>query len=151
LAIGSMMTLTVLAKRGAVSETDTAAARVFAQGRGFDLVHFPRMPSADANRRIQIAEPVYYQGGRALLGPDPSDFIARYEFDIAAATDDRPYFEDVSRRDGQPGACRRAGHRAGYLARLARRGRSRHLVELAHRPGEPPGQRRDLRRAGLRA
>ena len=32
-----------------------------------------------------------------------------------------------------------------------RRGRSRHPVELAHRPGEPPGQRRDLCGAGLHA
>ena len=39
--------------------------------------------------------------------------------------------------------------RAGVAA--DRRGRSRHPVELAHRPGEPPGQRRDLCGAGLHA
>ena len=49
-------------------------------------------------------------------------------------------------RDGQPGA---GGARVVVLdAALAvaadRRGRSRSAVELAHRPGEPSGQRRDL-------
>ena len=49
-------------------------------------------------------------------------------------------------RHGQPGACRRAGRGAGHRARVTadRRGRSRHPVELAHRPGQPSGQRRDL-------
>ena len=58
--------------------------------------------------------------------------------------------------EGAMGNPAPAGARVVVLddsARVAadRRGRSRHPVELAHRPGEPPGQRRDLCRAGLHA
>lgn len=97
MAIRSTTTLTVLTKRGTISDTEIAAARAFAQARGFDLVYFPGMKSAEANRRIQLAEPVYHQGLGSLLGPEASDFTMRYKFDITAATDDRPYFRDVFR------------------------------------------------------
>jgi len=60
LALRSITTLTVLVKRGAISEAEIAAAQTFAQARGFDLVHFPGMETAEANRRIQLAEPVYH-------------------------------------------------------------------------------------------
>jgi hypothetical protein len=58
--------------------------------------------------------------------------------------------------EGAMGNPAPAGARVVVLddrARVAadRRGRSRHPVELAHRPGEPPGQRRDLCGAGLHA
>ena len=58
--------------------------------------------------------------------------------------------------EGAMGNPAPAGARVVVLddsARVAadRRGRSRDPVELAHRPGEPPGQRRDLCRAGLHA
>ena len=58
--------------------------------------------------------------------------------------------------EGAMGNPAPAGARVVVLddsARVAadRRGRSRHPVELAHRPGQPPGQRRDLCRAGLHA
>ena len=54
---------------------------------------------------------------------------------------------------GQPGSGRRADRGARRQPRLTtnRGGRSRHPVELAHRHREPPGQRRDLCRAGIHA
>lgn len=54
---------------------------------------------------------------------------------------------------GQPDSGRRAGRRAGHRAGVAadRRGRSRHPLELAHWPCQPPGQRRDLCGADLHA
>ncbi|MCD1635497.1 glycoside hydrolase TIM-barrel-like domain-containing protein [Martelella mediterranea] len=54
---------------------------------------------------------------------------------------------------GQSGACGRASGGARRKPRIppTRRGRSWHPVELAHRPREPSGQRRDLRRARLHA
>ena len=81
-------------------------------------------------------------GAAELLAP------GRYQSDPAPA---RPARHRGC--DGQPRTCRRAGRRAGHRAGVAadRRGRSRHPVELAHRPGEPSGQRRDLCRADLHA
>jgi spermidine synthase len=97
LAIRSMTTMTVLVKRGAISRNDIAELKAFAETRGFDLVHYPGMGRGEANRRIRLAEPVFHDGVRSILGSEASDFVARYKFNIAAATDDRPYFHDVFR------------------------------------------------------
>lgn len=95
LAIRSMTTMSVLAKRGAISGSDIVRVKAFAKARGFDLVYYPRMGRTEANRQIQLAEPVFHDSVRSLLSSENSNFVARYKFDIAAATDDRPYFNDV--------------------------------------------------------
>ncbi len=97
LAIRSLTSLSIFAKRGAVGPADIAAAKAFAETRGFDLVHYPGMARTEANLRIRLAEPVFHDGFRALLGPARDSFVARYKFDIGAATDARPYFHDVFR------------------------------------------------------
>jgi hypothetical protein len=50
------------------------------------------MPRSDANRFNVLPEPYLYDGTLRLLGDAPADFIERYKFHIAPATDDRPYF-----------------------------------------------------------
>ena len=97
LAMRSMTTMSVLVKRGAISGNDIEEAKAFAEARGFDLVHYPGMGRSEANRRIRLAEPVFHDGVRSLLGSEAPDFVARYKFNISAATDDRPYFHDVFR------------------------------------------------------
>jgi hypothetical protein len=41
-----------------------------------------------------LTQPVFFDAVGALLGPGRDEFAARYKFDIAPATDDRPYFHD---------------------------------------------------------
>jgi SAM-dependent methyltransferase len=94
LLIRGMTTVTLLVKRGLVSAEDIAATRTFARSRAFDLVHYPGMPAKEANRRNMLAQPVFFDAIGALLGSGRESFIAGYKFDIAPATDDRPYFHD---------------------------------------------------------
>ena len=97
LAIRGMTTVTVLVKRGDVTAADIATARAFAEPRVFDLVFHPGMSAAEANRRNLLARPVFFEAVAALLGPGAEDFIAGHAFDIAPASDDRPYFRDFFR------------------------------------------------------
>ncbi len=94
LLIRGMTTVTLLVKRGLVSAEDIAATRAFARSRAFDLVHYPGMAVEEANRRNMLAQPVFFDAVGTLLGPGRESFIAGYKFDIAPATDDRPYFHD---------------------------------------------------------
>ena len=66
--------------------------RAFAERYGFDLVWHPGLVEADANRHNRLAEPAFFRGAKALLGPDPDGFAARYKFALRPATDDQPFF-----------------------------------------------------------
>lgn len=90
--IRGMSTVTLLVKRARVTLLDAVSVRLFAVARAFDLVHLPGMAPDRANRRNRLAGPVYFDAVRALLGVERDRFIAGYKFDIAPATDDRPYF-----------------------------------------------------------
>ena len=93
-AIRGMGTVTVLMKLGPVGTAEIAALRAFAAERAFDPVIYPGMQPAEANRRNMLAEPAFFQGAEALLGPGAAAFIDAYKFDIRPATDDRPYPND---------------------------------------------------------
>jgi hypothetical protein len=95
--IRSWSTITVLVKKGAIGEDEVTALREFARTRSFDLAFYPGMRRDEANRRNVLDQPFFYDGARALLGPDRVSFVARYKFDIAPATDERPYFFDFFR------------------------------------------------------
>jgi spermidine synthase len=82
---------TLLVSRAPLSDAAVAALRDFARQRAFDLVWLPGMQRAEANRSHRLAEPYFHDGARALLGPGRERFIADYPFQIAPATDDRPY------------------------------------------------------------
>jgi hypothetical protein len=92
--IRGMTTVTLMVKRGPVSAGDIAATKAFARSRAFDLIHYPGMGRQEANRRNMLTQPVFFDAVGALLGPGRDEFAARYKFDIAPATDDRPYFHD---------------------------------------------------------
>ena len=92
-----LTTFTLLMKRGAVGEGDIAAVKSFARSRSFDLDHYPGMPRAEANQFNVQAAPELFDGVAALAGRDRDAFISRYKFDIAPATDDRPYFHNFFR------------------------------------------------------
>jgi spermidine synthase len=92
--IRSWSTTTLIVKNGALSDTEIAEIRAFADERSFDLAYYPGMIREEANRYNLLDQPYLFDGARALLGPDRDSFLARYKFDVAPATDDRPYFFD---------------------------------------------------------
>ena len=92
LMIRSWNTSTLLARNESFSNQDIERLEAFCRERWFDLVHYPGIDAAEANRYNQLPEPWYFSGAQALLGPEREAFEDGYKFDITPATDDRPYF-----------------------------------------------------------
>jgi hypothetical protein len=90
--IRSWNTSTLLVKKGEFTASDIATIRAFASARSFDTAWYPGMPRSEANRYNVLPEPYLYDGTIRLLGDDPQAFLDRYKFQLAPATDDRPYF-----------------------------------------------------------
>ena len=91
-AIRSLQTLTLLVSNSPVKEKMINKTREFAKDRLFDLVYYPGIDKTLVNRFIQLEKPVYYQALQQLLSDKKERFVNGYDFDISAATDNRPYF-----------------------------------------------------------
>lgn len=85
-------TVTLLVKNSAFTAPEIAALREFSRTRSFDLAWYPGMRADEANRYNLLAQPSFFEGAVALLGPQRQDFIDQYKFYIEPATDDRPHF-----------------------------------------------------------
>ena len=85
-------TATLLVKNGEFADEDIVALREFCRARSFDVAYYPGMAAHEANRYNRLDQAYFFDGAQALLGPARDDFTARYKFDIAPATDDRPFF-----------------------------------------------------------
>ena len=85
-------TTTLVISAQPFGEGAIARLRAFADAYAFDLVWHPGLGESDANRHSRLAEPEFYRGAAAILGPDPDSFAARYKFALRPATDDRPFF-----------------------------------------------------------
>ncbi len=90
--IRSWNTSTLLVRNGAFSAQEIAALREFARSRSFDTAWFPGIQASDTNRFNILDEPFLFNGIAALLGNEAENFIERYKFHIAPATDNQPYF-----------------------------------------------------------
>jgi hypothetical protein len=90
--IRSWATVTVQAFVEPISERQAEAVREFCRRRSFDLCWLPGLQAADVNRYHLLERPYYYEDCLALLGPQRERFLADYAFDVAAATDAKPYF-----------------------------------------------------------
>jgi spermidine synthase len=95
--IRSWNTTTLLIKNGALDAEEIRRIRAFADERSFDLGYYAGMRPNQANRFNLLENPYFFEGAMALAGPNRAAFMARYKFDIAPATDDRPYFFDFFR------------------------------------------------------
>ncbi|MCH8862610.1 MAG: SAM-dependent methyltransferase [Proteobacteria bacterium] len=95
--IRGIATTTLLVGRDPVSAQNIAATAAFAEARSFDLAYYPGMLREKANRFNILADPVFFDAAKALTGPGRAAFVERYKFDIAPATDNRPYFHDFFR------------------------------------------------------
>jgi len=87
-------TTTLLVKNGGVTDTENGKAKAFSSERSFDLCYYPGISADEANRFNILDEPYFFAGATALIGTGRDAFVARYKFDIAPSTDERPYFFD---------------------------------------------------------
>lgn len=85
-------TVTLLVKNGPFTPDDITAVQSFCAARAFDPVWYPGMTPDAANRYNILDRPYFYEGATALLSDRQAEFVDRYKFAIAPATDDRPYF-----------------------------------------------------------
>jgi len=85
-------TATLLAKTSAFTTVEIEALKRFCRSRSFDVAYYPGIAVSETNRFNVLERPEFYQGALALLGPDRDAFVASYKFNVAPATDDRPYF-----------------------------------------------------------
>ncbi|MBI5659402.1 MAG: SAM-dependent methyltransferase [Nitrosomonadales bacterium] len=85
-------TATLLVKNGAFAVQEIALIRKFCRARSFDVDYFPGIGADEVNRYNQLDRPYFHEGAMALLGAESGDFLARYKFNVAPATDDNPYF-----------------------------------------------------------
>ncbi len=87
-----LQTSTLIVKNGPLGAAEIARLERFCEARSFDLAWHPGIAPSDVNRYNALKAPYFYQGARALLGPEREAFFERYKFDVRPATDDRPYF-----------------------------------------------------------
>ena len=85
-------TVTLLVRNGEFGAEDVARIRAFSDARSFDTEWAPGIAAGETNRFNRLDQPWFHEGATALLGEGRAQFIERYKFNIAPATDDRPYF-----------------------------------------------------------
>ncbi len=85
-------TVTLLAKPGGFDATELEALRTWATMRQLDLDWYPGLDAPAARFHI-LEEPVLFNAARAAVagGSELQRFAATYPFDVAPATDARPY------------------------------------------------------------
>ena len=116
---------TLLIKKGTFHTADRVKIQGFCRERSFDVVYYPQMPEAEANRYNQLGEPIYFRAAQAILSNDRKEFYAGYPFNIHPTTDNRPYFFQFLRFDSLIQMVRTVGRSAipfiewGYLLLIA--------------------------------
>ena len=91
-AIRSWSTLLLLITNGEFTAGEIEAVKSFCRQRQFDLVYYPGIQEAEANRYNVYQEPLYYRAFQDLLFGDRARFYADYAYDVSPPTDDRPFF-----------------------------------------------------------
>jgi len=91
-AIRSWSTSLLLVKNGEFTAEEIEAVRSFCRQRQFDLVYYPGIQEAEANRYNAYPEPFYYRAFQDLLFGDRARFYAETSYDVSPTSDDRPFF-----------------------------------------------------------
>ncbi len=124
-AIRSWGAFTLVVKRSPFEPEDIHRMKAFCRGRRFDLVYYPNMPRAEANRYNRFPSPLYYDMIQKVLDPHEREaFYKAYLFDVGPVTDDRPFFYHNFRMDKVVPLYRAVGKKwqlfleGGYLVHL---------------------------------
>ena len=100
--IRSWKTCTIILSKKAFSKDEILEAKKFCDERSFDISFYGGMDADDANKYDVLKSPIYYEGAKALFGPDPESFMDDYLFDISPTDDDRPFFSHFFKWDKAP-------------------------------------------------
>jgi spermidine synthase len=123
--IRSWATATIVVSSAPLSDSQIENARRFVEERSFDLVHIPGIKPNEVNRYHVLEQPIYYESAQRLLSSDFKTFYRDYAYNIAPATDDRPYFFDFFKWRSLPYMVRTLGRQWlpfsewGYLVLVA--------------------------------
>ncbi|MFQ5944788.1 MAG: hypothetical protein ACE5NC_00850 [Anaerolineae bacterium] len=110
-ALRSFSTSLLLAKESPFSQKELEVVRGFAQERSFDLILYPGMSPAEANRVYVLETPEYHRAYRELLTSDDRDsFLRAQTYDVSPPTDDRPFFHHYFRLRQTPQILAQFGH-----------------------------------------
>jgi hypothetical protein len=91
--IRTMRTALLLVKNGEFSVGEIEAVRGFCDEGKFDLIYYPGIQPAEANRYNVLPEPSYYRAFQDLLSAeDRARFCNDYAFEVSPPEDDRPFF-----------------------------------------------------------
>lgn len=91
--IRSWGVMSLLLKRGEVSEEDISRIKDFCLDRSFDLVYYPGIGPEEVNRFNRFNQPIYYELTSRLIDRESRETLFQeYPFDITAVSDDRPFF-----------------------------------------------------------
>ena len=90
--VRSWQTATLLVKQSAFTQQDIENINRFCEKMGFDTAYIPGIQAPQTNRFNQLREPYFYNAAMAMLGDNADAFYEQYKFNVAPATDDRPYF-----------------------------------------------------------
>ena len=125
-AIRTIQTMTVIAKKEPFAPAEIRAVRGFAASRQMDISYLPGIDASEVNRFFVLPEEVYYAGIKSLLDSRSRDvFYDQQTFDVAPATDERPFFFHFFRWRQVPEVIERLGQQwqpfggAGFLVVLA--------------------------------
>jgi spermidine synthase len=124
-AIRSWGTATILIKPRPFQDPEIRQIREFCTSRGFDLMYVPGVREEETNRYHRLQQPLYYSAITALLSPRREEFIRQYPFDIAASSDQHPYFGHFLRWKNLPWFVEQVGREGlpflewGYVVILA--------------------------------
>jgi hypothetical protein len=90
--IRGWQTSTLLIGQRPLSGADVERLRTYCEERGFDPAWFPGIRPDEVNRHHRVPRPWLHEGAVALLSRDADAFLGNYKFQIAPATDERPFY-----------------------------------------------------------
>jgi len=102
-------TCTTLVKRTAFTGSEVNAIVDFCKSRSFDLCYFPGIEPDMVNQYNVLERPFLYEAAKQLLGPDRQQYYRASLFNVAPATDDRPYYFHFFRLSSLPALRRMLG------------------------------------------
>jgi len=124
-AIRSWGTFTLLVKRSPFEPQEIDRMKTFCRRLRFDLVSYPEMQRAEANKYNRFPSPLYHDIIQRVLSPRTREaFYETYLFDVRPVTDDRPFFYHNFRTDKVVPLYRAVGNKwqlfleGGYLVHL---------------------------------
>ncbi|MBI3286742.1 MAG: hypothetical protein HYZ68_01710, partial [Chloroflexi bacterium] len=92
-ALRSFSTALLLVKGSPLNAEEIAGLKAFATERRFDLIYYPGMIEAEADRYFASPEPIYYRTYRQVFeSSDRGAFYRSYPFDVSPPSDDKPFF-----------------------------------------------------------